>query len=349
LESPIPLEAAAPSLPSFAHELETTPEPVQLGHVEKAPGFEATAADPIHAHVETSPDLEIPSILDRTSVAPDPNFMSDRSQMVEEFATKFSAAGPEVAVGVAGAEIVEHAGPVPVRHDEETARITPWVSEPAPAAEHAAQEHHVVDFTPPPSPGLHLGLEEFAAEIATAPVAAPEPEHVVEVAPPPAEVVEVAEPAPSMAAELEQAIITADAQEEPAPAPEAAAAPATLEASLEQSLEPEASVAAIIEPPEPAVEEPKKAADLEFAQALEAAISDAPEAPPEPEHAAAAAAAAGTSTSIEAAVAAEETGKFAAMPELDGVDPKIIATAIERVLANAKSQIMEEVLKELKK
>jgi CheY-like chemotaxis protein len=362
LEIPIPLEAAAAPLSSLAPELETTPEPVQLGHVEPPPGFEATAHEAVNIHVETAPELEIPSIHDRTPVQADPNFVSDRSQMVEEFATKFSDAGPEVTVGVVSEE-PEAAVAAPSVGDE-TCRISPWVSEPA---EVHVPEHAVVDFTPPESPGLHLGLSEFAAEIESAPMAAPEPEPpVVELAAPAAEPEVVAEPEPpSMAAELEQAMSTADAPEEPAPAPEPQP-PATLEASLEQSLEPQPETIAVAEVV--AAEEPKKSAgDLEFAQALEAAIAHAPEAPPEPHHeetpapraqahaaaASALASAVARATPAEpepvAAVAAEETGKFAAMPEFDGVDPKIIATAIERVLANAKSQILEEVLKELKK
>ena len=334
----IPLEPAPPTAAGMASELELTREPVQLGHVEKAPGFEATAHDAVNVHVETAPELEIPSMHDRTPVAPDPNFQSDRTTMVKEFATRFTSdAGPEIPVGIVSAEPeVSVAAPAPSL--DETVRISPWVSEPEPA--HSSEPHHEgsVDFTPPESPGLHLGLDEFAAEIQSAPLAAPEPEPpaAVEAAP----VVEP-EPAPSMAAELETAIVAAEAAEVvPAREPEP---PATLEASLEQSLEPPAEAVA-----EPAAKKP--AGDLEFAQALEAAISNAPEAPPEPHHeqAAAAAASAGP-TSLEAAVAASETGKMAAMPELDGVDPKIIATAIERVLANAKSQILAEVLKELKK
>jgi CheY-like chemotaxis protein len=375
------VEAPAAASPSFASDLQTTPEPIDVGPVAPAPGLEFTSAAPVQVKIDTAPELEIPSHLDGTATAADPNFDSDRSRMVEQFATRFSAAGEDVSVGIAAPEpettvkmpayeepgtaklepLAEVGGdtdrieplaetgsgtiklPPLEKSGGDTAKMTPWVNEAAPPV-FSQSPGKIVTFAPAAE------LEKFLATPVedqvgqTAPVLAP----VAEAAP--------AEPATAVAMELEQAMTAAAVPEAP-PAPEPAPAPATLEASLEQSLQPEPTVTALIESPaEPApVEEPSKpAGDLEFAQALEAAIASAPEAPPEPhheappEHAAAAAAGAGH-TSLETAVATAETAAAEQMPELSGVDPQIIAHAIERVLANAKHQILEEVLKELKK
>lgn len=334
MEAPaIPLEpAAAPATPEpTAHfELETTPEPVHIGPVEPAPGIEFTSAAPVHVQVETAPELEVESG-GPTHVAPDPNFMSDRSQMVTEFATKFTpTAGEEVSVGVVGEEVPAPAEatveiPAPAASAEETAKLTPWVMEAPPVFSQSPGK--IVSFAP---------AAELAEFLATP----------VEPTAPTAEAV----PA-SMAQELEEAIITASAPEEPAPAVELPPPPpATLEASLEQSLQPMAAAAPVEEAqaePMPAESEPKKpAGDLEFAQALEAAIAHAPEAAPEPHHAQAAAAPLAQAAAAAAGPAADTS---AGIPELAGVDPQIIHRAVERVLANAKQDIIAEVLKELKK
>jgi CheY-like chemotaxis protein len=367
MESPatIELEPAAPlppSSPTVAFELETTPEQVEVGPVAPAPGLEHTAAAPVQIHVETAPELEVHSMDDRTPVAADPNFLSDRTTMVDDFATKFTSAGEDISVGIVGAEAPVEAAAntaldIPARpaetetpssaleiptHDgpaEETSKLTPWVTDEAPVFSQTPAK--IVSFAPP----------EQLAEFLATPVDAPPPEDTVVIAPPEPVAEPVVEPAPSaMAQELEQAIVTLP---EPAAVVEAPLPPpATLEASLEQSIQPEPTVTTLIEPePEaaPAEAAPKKpAGDLEFAQALEAAIATAPVAvaeahPAEADHLqahAAAASAAGATPAAELAASAGISG-------LAGVDPQIIHRAVERVLANAKQDIIAEILKEL--
>jgi CheY-like chemotaxis protein len=360
MESPanIELEPAAPlppSSPTVAFELETTPEQVEVGPVEPAPGLEHTAAAPVQVHVETAPELEVHSMDDRTPVAADPNFLSDRTTMVEDFATKFTSAGEDVSVGIAGTETPAELAPqaeaettpsaleIPTEpaRAEDTAKLTPWVTDEAPVFSQTPAK--IVSFAPP----------EQLAEFLATPVDAPPPEDTTVIAAPEPADEPAVEPAPTaVAQELEQAIVTLP---EPAAVVEAPLPPpATLEASLEQSIQPEATVTTLIEPePEaaPAEPQPKKpAGDLEFAQALEAAIATAPEAAPEAHPAeashlqahAAAASAAAVATPAEAAPAAGFSG-------LAGVDPEIIHRAVERVLANAKQDIIAEIMKELNK
>ena len=285
----IPLEAAPAPVSTTAPELERPPEAVHIGHVEAAPGIEFTGAAPVDMHVEALPDFEPESRDDSTPVVADPNFLSDRSQMVSEFATKFTeTGGDDVTVGVAGAEApapeataevhaVEPPSPSvphPAEIGEETAKMSPWVSE--------------AEAEPEP-PAVH----EEPAPV----VAAPEP---------PAPVVEAApEPPPPPPVEV--------AAEPPAPEPP---------------------------PPPPA----KPAGDLEFAQALQAAIANAPVAEAEPEPPAPEAPA-----SQKEQVAAAAAAAAAAVPELAGVDPSVVQRAVDRVLANAKQDIIAEILKELKK
>ena len=355
MESPatIELEPAAPlppSAPTVAFELQTTPEQVEVGPVEPAPGLEHTAAAPVNVHVETAPELEVHSMDDRTPVAADPNFLSDRTTMVEDFATKFTSAGEDVSVGIASPEAPAEVAatteipapsldiPAPVAPGEQTSRLTPWVTEEAPVFSKTPAK--IVSFAPP----------EQIAEFLATPVEAPPPEDTTVIAAPEP----VAEPAPAEAApsavaqELEQAIVTLP--ETPAPVVEPPPAPATLESSLERALQPEAPASE----PEPAPKKP--AGDLEFAQALEAAIATAPEAPPEPHHEevtphsqAHAAAASALAAAVARASSATEPAASAGMSGLAAIDAETIQRAVERVLANAKQQIVEEVLKELKK
>jgi CheY-like chemotaxis protein len=352
-ESPatIELEPAAPlppSSPTVAFELQTTPEQVEVGPVEPAPGLEHTAAAPVDVHVETAPELEVHSMDDRTPVAADPNFLSDRTTMVEDFATKFTSAGEDVSVGIAGAEAPAEVAatteipapsleiPASTASPEETSRLTPWVTEEAPVFSKTPAK--IVSFAPP----------EQIAEFLATPVEAPPPEDTTVIAAP-EPVAAAAEPAPSaVAQELEQAIVTLP--ETPAAVVELPPAPATLESSLEHALQPEAPAVE----PEPAPKKP--AGDLEFAQALEAAIATAPEAPPEPHHdevtphsQAHAAAASALAAAVARASSAAEPAASAGVSGLAGIDPEVIQRAVERVLANAKQQIVEEVLKELKK
>jgi CheY-like chemotaxis protein len=352
-ESPatIELEPAAPlppSSPTVAFELQTTPEQVEVGPVEAAPGLEHTAAAPVDVHVETAPELEVHSMDDRTPVAADPNFLSDRTTMVEDFATKFTSAGEDVSVGIAGTEAPAEVAatteipapsldvPAPAASPEETSRLTPWVTEEAPVFSKTPAK--IVSFAPP----------DQIAEFLATPVEAPPTEDTTVIAAP-EPVAAAAEPAPSaVAQELEQAIVTLP--ETPAAVVEPPPAPATLESSLEHALEPEAPA---IEP-EPAPKKP--GGDLEFAQALEAAIATAPEAPPEPHHdevtphsQAHAAAASALAAAVARASSAAEPAASAGISGLAGIDPEVIQRAVERVLANAKQQIVEEVLKELKK
>ena len=284
----IPLEAAPAPASTTAPELER-PAEVHVGPVAPAPDIEFTSAAPVDVHVEALPDFEPESRDDSTPVVADPNFLSDRSQMVSDFATKFSTADDDdVPVGVAGAEAAApeataevHAVqppsptvPHPAEIGEETAKMSPWVSE-------AEKE--------PEPPAVH----EEPAPVA----AAPEP---------PAPVVEAA-------------------PEPPAPPVEVAAAPA---------------------PPAPEPPPTKPAGDLEFAQALQAAIANAPVADAEPEPPAPEAPAPAPKQEQVAAAAAAAA---AAVPELAGVDPNIVQRAVERVLSNAKQDIIAEILKELKK
>jgi len=297
----IPLEAAPAPVSTTAPELELPPSDAQVGPITPAPGIEFTSAAPVDVQVEALPDFEPESRDDSTPVVADPNFLSDRSQMVTDFATKFSdTASDDITVGVVGAEAaapapeataeihaVEPPSPTvahPPQIGEETAKMSPWVSE-------AAKE--------PEPPAAH---EEPAAVVAAPEPPAPEP---------PAPVVEAA-PEPPPAPPVEVAAEPAPAAPEPMP-----------------------------EPP-PA----KPAGDLEFAQALQAAIANAPVADAEPEPPAPDAPAPAPQ---QAQVAAAAAAAAAAVPELAGVDPSVVQRAVERVLSNAKQDIIAEILKELKK
>ncbi len=285
------LEMSRTPAPARAPEVEFTSPPREPSRPSTLEGLEPTIAE---AGAEAPP-------------APDPALVTDRSEMVSAFPTKFGNFGDEISVGVAAdvPEVYEDAGAptaeepaaepaAPAAEDDFEARVQAAMSsyEAEPAAEEAAPE------APPPERREATASYDFKS----APVVEAMPP---EPPPPPSWVAEeeklaAGEASLSLEKEMQRAFAAVAVEEEP-PAPEPVAEDAS--------------------PPLPV---PEAAAPAENK--------------PDAELAAAMAAAMGAEVASSAAAAPSATTM---------VDANTIALIVHRVTERMKPQLIEEIAREL--
>ncbi len=296
------------------------------GRITRALEMSRTAPPPRGPEVEfTSPPREPsrpatleglePTLAAAAPEAPpgqDPALVTDRSEMVSAFPTKFGNFGDEISVGVA-AEMPE------VYEDAGTPAEAPPAAEAAaeaPASEPAAAED---DF----EARVRAAMSGYDAE--------PSAEAALEPPPEPA-----ARPEPTASYDFKAAPVVEAMPPEPPPEPEPASAEDTQAAALamQQEMQRDFAAVAVDEAPPP----PEPVAEAAPPPPPAAAAAAPPENRPDAELAAAMAAAMGA----EVASAAAATPSATTM-----VDANTIALIVHRVTERMKPQLIEEIAREL--